>query len=59
MGGPDDPHDYDDCGDAACQRYPCVVFKQGYRKGWDDGYPEGYEDGFAAGFSAGAASCEE
>jgi hypothetical protein len=64
-----DGHEYADCGDDDCQRFPCRVYKEGradgkvegYQIGYAAGYPKGYEDGnaagYAAGFADGRASC--
>ena len=57
-------HDYQLCRDEDCERFPCRVYKEGFRAGRDagysegygDGYGEGYGQGFDDGFSAGAAS---
>jgi flagellar biosynthesis/type III secretory pathway protein FliH len=53
------------CQDDDCPRFPCRIYKQGWRAGYDRGFREGYDDGYAAGYaagygagySAGAASC--
>lgn len=54
---PDD-HDYQTCGDKNCERYPCKIYKEGWRDGYDEGYPEGYADGAAAGFEQGFAAAQ-
>jgi len=54
-------HRYQLCRDDGCDRFPCRVFKDGYRDGYEDGrqrgYAEGYRDGYEDGFSEGLASC--
>lgn len=56
-----DEHDYWQCDDQDCERFPCRVYREGrergYREGFDkgfaDGYGEGYEHGHADGFKSG------
>jgi hypothetical protein len=54
-------HRYQLCRDDDCDRFPCRVYKDGYRGGYEDGrrrgYAEGYADGYGAGFGEGLASC--
>lgn len=54
-------HRYQLCRDDDCDRFPCRVFKDGYRDGYEDGrlrgYAEGYRDGYEDGFGEGLASC--
>jgi hypothetical protein len=54
-------HRYQLCRDEFCDRFPCRVFKEGYRDGFEDGrrrgYGEGYAAGYGAGFSEGLSSC--
>lgn len=68
-----DEHDYRECTDDGCPRFPCRLWKEaydagrrrgfdegyseGYAKGWADGYAAGHGEGYAAGYAAGAASC--
>jgi hypothetical protein len=58
---PAQEHRYQLCRDDDCDRFPCRVFKDGYRTGFEDGrrrgYAEGYRDGFEEGFAEGLASC--
>jgi hypothetical protein len=62
--GRDDHPDYRECTDADCPRYPCRIYREGFRDGRDvgrregyaEGYPDGYIDGYAAGASAATAS---
>jgi hypothetical protein len=63
-------HDYRTCRNEWCERFPCRVYAEGYRrchdegeaeghaKGYDDGYGAGHAAGYSAGYSAGAASCK-
>lgn len=60
----DDDHPrWNECGDQHCDRFPCVVYKEGYADGFEDGhgagYGAGYADGYGEGFDAGAASVSE
>jgi hypothetical protein len=50
-------HRYQLCRDEECERFPCRVYKEGWRNGYDEGYRRGFDEGFAAGFAAGLASC--
>ena len=49
-------HDYRDCQDPDCPRFPCRVYKEGQSAGYWRGYMDGESAGFAAGYAAGAAS---
>ena len=49
-------HDYRDCPDPACPRFPCRVYREGKGAGYMAGYLDGEVAGYAAGFSAGMAS---
>jgi hypothetical protein len=56
-------HRYQTCQDEDCERFPCRVYKEGFRNGYGAGrasglaeghaagYTEGYGDGYAAGAS--------
>lgn len=46
-------HRHQLCRDEYCDRFPCRIYKEGYRNGRDDGRAEGYADGF----EDGRASC--
>ena len=50
-------HRYQLCRDDDCDRFPCRVYKEGWRDGWPYGYEAGNAAGYAAGFNAGLASC--
>ena len=54
-------HRYQLCRDDNCDRFPCRVYKEGWRDGWEYGYQRGYAEGYGAGYSAGfgdgLASC--
>lgn len=50
-------HRYQLCKDEFCDRFPCRVYKDGYRDGCQDGYGQGYESGRADGFDEGLRSC--
>jgi len=50
-------HRYQLCKDENCDRFPCRVYKEGYRNGHQDGYAEGTASGYAAGFEDGIAAC--
>jgi hypothetical protein len=55
-----DDHDYRECEDEDCPRFPCKVYKEGWRDCWPaayekgriDGYGEGYDQGFPDGIAA-------
>ena len=57
-------HDPEDCEDADCDVYGCVLFRRGWQKGHDVGYgagamaghAEGYDQGYGEGHAAGSAS---
>jgi flagellar biosynthesis/type III secretory pathway protein FliH len=59
--GTREEHRYQLCRDEYCDRFPCRLYKEGFRNGREEGfrngYDEGYADGYGAGFSAGLASC--
>jgi len=55
--GTREQHRYQTCDDEYCDRFPCRIYKEGYRNGYQDGYSQGYGDGYASGFSEGLASC--
>ena len=46
-------HRYQLCTDEDCERFPCRVYKEGFRNGWDAGYERGYTIGFNDGYQAG------
>ena len=46
-------HRYQLCRDEYCQRFPCRVYKEGYRNGYDEGHRHGFDEGFAAGYGEG------
>jgi hypothetical protein len=54
-------HRYQLCRDEFCDRFPCRVYKEGWRDGFEDGrrrgYAEGYRQGFEEGFAEGLESC--
>lgn len=66
-------HRYQLCEDEYCERFPCRVYKEGFRNGWsagyergyaigyvqgyNEGYRKGYEDGYKKGFPDGIAAC--
>jgi hypothetical protein len=50
-------HRYQLCRDDDCDRFPCRVYKEGWRDGWPDGHQHGHAEGYAAGFGDGLASC--
>ena len=60
-------HDYQTCDDDDCPRYPCQVYKEGFRaghvvgwhRGYATGYSEGYQKGYGDGYAAGAASASK
>ena len=56
-------HDYRFCGDDACPRFPCRVYKQGYADGYESGrlagYMAGYADGYSEGYGEGYAAGSE
>ena len=56
MGRRTEEHDYRDCPDPDCPRFPCRVYKEGAQAGYWRGYMDGESAGFAAGYAAGAAS---
>jgi hypothetical protein len=45
-------HRYQLCKDEYCDRFPCRVYKDGYRNGREDGYADGYDQGFPDGIMA-------
>ena len=53
---PDDHPHYSVCEDDLCPRFPCRVYREGWRagygRGWDDGFAEGYEKGFVDGLAS-------
>ena len=53
---PADDHDYRECRDPDCPRFPCIVYKEGFRDGWDAGFTDGYSEGYADGYADGAAA---
>lgn len=50
-------HDYRDCADPACPRFPCRVYREGDEAGERRGYDRGYQEGYADGFPDGIAAC--
>lgn len=54
-----DDHDYRECTDHHCERFPCVVYKEGFRDGYEQGFGDGYANGYAEGFADGAAPAGE
>ena len=46
-------HDYFDCRDEECQRFPCKVYREGFIAGTAAGYGAGMAAGYAEGYSAG------
>lgn len=56
-----DEHDYWQCEDQDCERFPCRVYREGRARGYaegfeigfEKGYGEGYEHGFTDGWKAG------
>ena len=50
-------HRYQLCRDDDCDRFPCRVYKEGWRDGWEYGYQRGFGAGYASGFGDGLASC--
>jgi hypothetical protein len=52
-----DGHRYQLCRDEFCERFPCRVFKEGYRDGWQYGYQRGHAEGYAEGFRDGIDAC--
>jgi hypothetical protein len=50
-------HRYQLCRDEFCERFPCRVFKEGYRDGWQYGYQRGHAEGYAEGFRDGIDAC--
>jgi hypothetical protein len=48
-------HDHQTCTDDDCPRFPCRIYKDGYRTGYDDGRAAGFAEGYAAGYSDGEA----
>ena len=66
---PGTSHEYTDCDDDDCQRFPCRVYKEGradgfatgwdrgYARGYADGYERGYKEGYGKGFPDGIAAC--
>ena len=57
----DDHPDYRDCNDEDCPRFPCRLYREGWRDCWpvafDAGVDEGYSKGYADGFPDGMAAC--
>jgi hypothetical protein len=53
-----DDHDYRTCGDRDCERFPCRVFKEGWRDGFDDGHDDGWTEGWAVGYAEGFAAAQ-
>jgi hypothetical protein len=51
--GGDPEHRYQLCTDEHCERFPCRVYKDGWRDGHATGYERGYAAGFAEGYEAG------
>ncbi len=51
--GTQEEHRYQLCRDEYCDRFPCRIYKEGYRNGYEDGFGAGY----AAGFGDGMAAC--
>ena len=49
----DREHDYADCTDAECPRYPCRIYREGFIAGTAAGYGAGMAAGYAEGYSAG------
>lgn len=49
-------HEYADCRDPFCKRFPCKVYREGYEAGKQDGYSDGYDEGYSDGFAAGSAA---
>ena len=45
-------HRYQLCKDEDCDRFPCRIYKEGYRNGREDGYQDGYAQGFPDGIMA-------
>lgn len=46
-------HDYRTCADEWCTRFPCRIYKEGFRDGHAAGFAAGYADGHADGYSEG------
>jgi hypothetical protein len=46
-------HRYQLCEDESCERFPCRVYKDGWRDGHAAGFAAGYADGHAGGYSEG------
>jgi hypothetical protein len=55
MGGLNGEHRYQTCRDPGCERFPCRVYDEGYRRGYDDGKAAGFAEGYAAGYGEGHA----
>jgi hypothetical protein len=52
-------HDYATCPDGEqCERYPCRIYAEGYRRGHSNGFEEGHEAGYAEGVAAAQAAAE-
>ena len=45
-------HRYQLCKDEDCDRFPCRLYKEGYRNGDEDGFDRGYAQGFPDGIMA-------
>jgi hypothetical protein len=53
-------HDYATCPEGEnCERFPCRVYAEGYRRGRADGKAEGLEEGYDLGFQAGLQAAED
>ncbi len=53
--GTQQEHRYQLCRDEYCDRFPCRVYKEGWRDGYDEGRRRGYDEGFTDGYSKGHA----
>ena len=54
--GRSDGHEYDECDDPDCERFPCRVYREGRERGDEEGYERGVADGYAKGFADGKAA---
>ena len=49
-------HRYQTCRNEDCERFPCRVYREGFRDGREVGAAEGHTQGHAEGYAAGTAS---
>jgi hypothetical protein len=50
--GTSEEHRYQLCRDEYCDRFPCRVYREGYRNGAEDAAAEAYDRGFTDGIAA-------